>query len=132
MRRRILPSSFLLLVIAGLPTGPVSVSQTLTKCIARSKPLIVPKGKPLKLTSTVPGRSTIEYHVKPKTDMNVNIRIANSQLKLDIYSLGPSTLVKKSVDNWPGQFSGGKEYVLVVNNCSGNSASKFQLQITSN
>src|SRR5438874_7870595 len=128
MRRRIFPLSLLLLVIASLATGPISVSQTLTKCIARSKPLIVQKGRPLKLTSMAPGRSTIEYHVKSKTDMNVNIKIANSQLKLDIYSLEPSTLLKKSVDNWPGRFSGGKEYVLVVNNCSGNSASKFQLQ----
>ena len=121
MRRRIFPLSLLLLVIASLATGPISVSQTLTKCIARSKPLIVQKGRPLKLTSMAPGRSTIEYHVKPKTDMNVNIKIANSQLTLDIYSLNPSTLLKKSVvDNWPGQFSGGKEYVLVVNNCSSN------------
>lgn len=64
--------------------------------------------------------------------MTVNIKLTNSQLRLDLYSLGPSTMIINNKDSWSGRFSSGKEYVLVVNNCSGKMSSKFQLEITSN
>jgi uncharacterized membrane protein len=79
-----------------------------------------------------PARSTVEYHVKIGTAASVNVKLANSGLKLDIYSLRPSTIIATSVDTWSGQFSSGTEVVVVVKNCSGKTSSKFQLEITSN
>lgn len=132
MGRRIVRLCFLVLVIVGLPICNFSAPQTLTKCTALSKPLLLQKGRPQKIPGTAPGRSTIEYHVKMKADMNVNIKLTNSPLTLDLYSLEPSTIITNNVDSWSGVFSSGKEYVLVVNNCSGKVSSKFQLEITSN
>lgn len=90
------------------------------------------KGRPTKILGTVAGRTKIEYHTKPKTEMYVNVKLTSPAAKLDVYSLTPSTLIAKSVDYWPGQLSAGKEYLLVVNNCSGKATAKFQLAITSN
>src|ERR1043166_4593119 len=132
MIRRILGIWFFFLAIAGLPIAGFSAPQTLTKCTARSKPLTLLKGRLQKIAGAVPGRSTIEYHVKMKADMNVNIKLTNSPLQLDLYSLVPSTIITNNVDSWSGWFSAGKEYVLVVNNCSGKMSSKVQLEITSN
>jgi len=132
MSRKIVWLCFVLLAIAGLPNGNFSAPQTLTKCTAQSRQLVLQKGRPVKAAGVTSGRSTTEYHVKPKSDMSVIIKIVNSQLRLDIYSLGPSTLIAKNVDNWSGPFSSGKEYILVVNNCSGKTSSRFQLLITSN
>ena len=125
-------SCFLSVALLSLSTGNFSASQTLTKCTAQTRQLIVQRGRSVRTSGVTLGRGTTEYHVKPKSDMNVNIQIANSPLKLDIYSLGPSTLKARDVNNWSGQFSSGKEYVLVVNNCSGKTSSRFQLVITSN
>jgi len=77
-----------------------------------------------------PARSTVEYHIKIRTEANVKVR--NSGLTLDIYSLRPSTIVATSVNTWSGHFSSGTEFVVVVKNCSGKTSSKFQLEITSN
>ena len=132
MGRPIVRLCFLVLAIAGLPICNFSAPQTLTKCTALSKPLTLLKGRPQKIAWTAPGRSTIEYHLKTKADMNVNIKLTNSPLKLDLYSLEPSTMITNNVDSWSGRFSSGKEYVLVVNNCSRKMSSKFQLEITSN
>ena len=132
MGRRIVRSCFLFLAIAGLPIAEFSAVPDLTKCAARSKPLTLLKGRPQKITGLAPARSTIEYHVKTKAGMNVNIKLNNSSLKLDLYSLEPSTMITNNVDSWSGRLSSGKEYVLVVNNCSGKTFSKFQLEITSN
>jgi nucleoside recognition membrane protein YjiH len=79
-----------------------------------------------------PARSTIEYHTKTRTDASVNVKLTNSGLTLDIYSLRPSTIIATSVDTWSGTFSAVTEYVVVVKNCSGKTSSKFQLEITSN
>ena len=79
-----------------------------------------------------PARSTVEYHVKLRTNASVNVRLTNSGLKLDIYSLRPSKIIATSVDTWSGNFSSGTEFVVVVKNCSGKTSSKFQLEITSN
>src|SRR2546423_985107 len=84
MTRRVLGLSFFFLAVAGLPLAGFSAPQILTKCTARSKPLTLLKGRPQKIAGTVPGRSTIEYHVKIKTDMNVNIKLTNFPLKLDL------------------------------------------------
>jgi len=79
-----------------------------------------------------PARSTVEYHAKIGTDASVNVKRTNSGLKLDIYSLGPSTIIATDVDMWSFTLSSGTEFVVVVKNCSGKTSSKFQLEITSN
>ena len=132
MGRRMVRSCFLVLAIVGLPICNFSAPHDLTKCAARSKPLTLLKGRTQKVAGLAPARSTIEYHIKTKADMNVHINLSNTPLKLDLYSLDPSTMITDYVDNWSGRFSSGKEYVLEVNNCSGKVSSKFQLAITSN
>lgn len=132
MTRRILALGFFFLAIAGSPIAEFSAVPDLTKCTALSKPLTLLKGRPQKIAGLAPARSTIEYHVKTKAEMNVNIKLTNSPLKLDLYSLGPSKLITNNVDNWSGRFYSGTEYVLVVNNCSGKASSRFQIEITSN
>lgn len=132
MTRRILALGFFFLAIAGSPIAGFSAVPELTKCPARSKPLTLLKGRQQKIAGLAPARSTIEYRVKTKAEINVNIKLTNSPLKLDLYSLRPSTWIAGYVDTWSGRFSSGTEYVLVVSNCSGKASSKFRLEITSN
>jgi hypothetical protein len=131
MTRRMLAFSFFFLAIVGLPTADFSAGQSLTKCPARSQRLNILKGRAQKVPGTVPARSTIEYHVPMKTNIDVNIKLPNSALRFDLYFLRPSRLITNNDDDWSGQFYSGTEYVLVVNNCSGRTSSRFQLEITS-
>jgi hypothetical protein len=132
MKRRILTLGFFFLAIAGSPIAEFSAVPDLTRCTARSKPLTLLKGRQQRIAGVAPARSTIEYHVKTKAEMNVNVKLTDSPLKLDLYSLGPSTRITGYVDSWSGRFSSGTEYVLVVNNCSGKASSRFRIEITSN
>ena len=132
MSRKIIVLNFVFLTIFGLTTRGFSTPQTLTKCKVQSRPLILQKSlKPFRLAGTVLGKSTNEYHVKVKSDLNADIRLTGGQLKFDIYLLDPPTVITKSADNWSGPFSSEKEYVLAVSNCSGKAPARFQLDITS-
>ncbi len=124
--------SVLVLAILGSPLANLSASQTLTKCTAISRPLNLVKARPQKISGMALARSTVEYHLKMKTATNVNVKLTNSELKLDVYSLRPSTIIMTNVDVWSSNLSPGTEYVLVVKNCSGKAPSRFQLEITSN
>jgi hypothetical protein len=120
----------LLLANPGLSITSPSAFQTLTNCTALSKPLKLLRGRTQKVSGTAQPRSTVEYHITVSTDAKV--KITNSGLKLDIYSLRPSTIIATSVNTWSGQFLSGTEFVVVVKNCSGKISNKFQLEITSN
>ena len=128
--RSVIWTCVLLLTNPGLSITSLSASQNLTTCTALSRSLNLLKGRTQKVPGTAPARSTVEYHIKTKTDANV--KLTNSGLKLDIYSLRPSTLVATSVNAWSGHFSSGTEFVVVIKNCSGKASSKFQLEISSN
>lgn len=121
----------LLLAIPGLSITNLSASQTLIKCTALSRSLNLLRDRTQKVSGTAPPRSTVEYHVKTKTDVSVNVKLTNSRLKLDIYTLRPSTIIATNVDTWAGKISSGTEFVVVVKNCSGKTSSEFQLEITS-
>ncbi len=68
--------------------------------------------------------------MKVKSDLRVDVQLkTTSQLKLDVYSLFPPTPIEKKVAQWSGSLSKGNEYTLIVNNCSGSTNVKYQLEI---
>lgn len=133
MRKRIFALPLLTLAIMGWPLADFSAPQTLTKCRAVSKrlPKIV-KGRPRTVPGNAPARSTVEYRTKMTAAMYVTIKMKESSLKMDLYSLDPSTIIEKNFEEKSAQFESGKEYVLVVNNCSGRKLTSFRLELTSN
>ena len=132
MTRETSALTFAFLTIVALTSGVFSAPQTLTKCKVQSKPLILQKSqRPFRLTATVLSKSTNEYHVKVKSDLNADIRLTGSQVKFDIYLLDPPTVIVKNVDYAAITFSQDKEYVLAVSNCSGKAPARFQLEISS-
>lgn len=126
MSKKIIALTFVFLAMASLTSGGFSAPDRLTKCRILSKPLYL---KTTRIYGTVSSGSTLEYHLKTTSDLYPDIRLTNSRLKLDIYLTDPPTVIKKGVAEWSGQFFGEKEYVLALNNCSGKTSAKFQLEI---
>lgn len=104
--------------------------QTLSKCTVQSKQVILQKNRPLRLTGVVAGRGTIEYHFKAKVDTSLDIKLTKTNhLKFDVYLLDPPTAISKGSETWSGMFSKDREYSLAINNCSGRTSSKFQIDV---
>ena len=104
--------------------------QTLSKCTVQKKQLILPKGRSLRLTGTALGRTSVEYHVTPKLDTSLEFKLTTANhLNLSIYLLDPPTAISKGSETWSGTLLKGSEYTLAVNNCSGRTSTKFQIDV---
>ncbi|HEX5701699.1 MAG TPA: hypothetical protein VFX97_00610 [Pyrinomonadaceae bacterium] len=133
MKQRMFGLCVLILAMVSLPVGNPGASGSLTKCTALPKPLTLakPRSGPQKVTGTVPARSSIDYYVANlKADANVEIKVTDSALKFEIYSLGPSTKITKNVNWWQDKLYSGRKYVLAINNCTSKTSSRYQLAIT--
>lgn len=130
MNRKITLVFFFLIIVA--PGGVLSAPQSLTRCRIQPRVYKLQRtSRPLRISGTVSGRSTNEYHLQIQADFDAEIKLTtNSELKFDVYLADPPTAIQKRVTEWSGKFSMGKEYVIAVNNCSGTTRASFQLVVT--
>ncbi|HEX3145483.1 MAG TPA: hypothetical protein VHQ64_16030 [Pyrinomonadaceae bacterium] len=119
-----------LLVILSVSLSGAAAPQTLSKCTVQTRQLILPKGRSLRLTGTALVRGSVEYHVKPKVDTSLEIKLTTADhLPLNLYLLDPPTAQGNGTDTWQGTLSGGSEYTVAINNCSGRTSLKFQMDV---
>jgi len=128
MIRTTATAAFLLITFsASLGTA---APQTLSKCTVQTRQMILPKGRSLRLTGTALVRGSVEYHVKPKVDTSLEIKLTTANhLPLNIYLLDPPTGLGNGSDTWQGTLNGGNEYTVAINNCSGRTSIKFQMEV---
>ena len=132
MNRRMLTYFFILTTLFNVTSEARADKRTLKECRIQTQRLTLQPGqKPLRLAGTALKTGTVEYHLKVKSDLTVDVQLkTDSQLTLDIYSLVPPTPIQKKVAQWSGPLSKSNEYTLIVNNCSGSTNMKYQLLIT--
>ena len=130
--RRMLTFFFILTTLLNVNSEAQADKRVLKECRIQTQKLTLQPGqKPLRLAGTVLKTGTMEYHLKVKSDLTVDVQLkTDSQLTLDIYSLVPPTPIQKKVAQWSGPLSKSNEYTFIVNNCSGSTNVKYQLLIT--
>lgn len=101
-------------------------------CKIQAKPLVLQKtAKPLRLPGLVLPDGSVEYHLKSKSNLTVEIQlVTDSKLTFNLYLVYPPKAVAKQTMRWSGTVSQDQEYVLAISNCPGKATVRYEVTLT--
>ena len=120
-------------VVAGGAGLTAASGQAQVKlCKIQAKQLMVQKtARPLRLPGLVLPDGSVEYHLKSKSNLTVEIQlVTDSKLTFNLYLVYPPKAVAKQVKSWSGTVSHDEEYILAISNCPGKATAKYEVTLT--